>query len=248
MTGYDWPSRRWTVTITIRQQLLLRPFSPPRQLQAYRRELKQLEREARDMPPHRSSCSSQSDLSISPTYSLISVPSPHISGVGAEHSDKMVRPCSSCFRLALGLSREMGASQRRLQQPCGSPALRLFGTSSSSTKNKAHAGASSPLFTCVSRSAWQSLLLHPNRRISSTSAQAQAANTADQATFASVVSSINASLDTSPAQAFLKYSDASPTPFHATAVSAALLEREGFVRLREQDAWDGKIEAGGKYL
>ncbi|CEH15683.1 aspartyl aminopeptidase [Ceraceosorus bombacis] len=64
----------------------------------------------------------------------------------------------------------------------------------------------------------------------------------------SIVSSINSSLETSPAQAFLKYSDASPTPFHATAVSAALLEKDGFVRLKEQDAWDGKIEAGGKYF
>lgn len=50
------------------------------------------------------------------------------------------------------------------------------------------------------------------------------------------------------ASRFLRYVDSSPTPFHATAVSADMLEKAGFVRLRETESWQGLIEAGGKYL
>ncbi len=47
---------------------------------------------------------------------------------------------------------------------------------------------------------------------------------------------------------FLKYVDSSPTPFHATAVSADMLQKAGFQRLKEAESWQGQIEAGGKYL
>ena len=46
---------------------------------------------------------------------------------------------------------------------------------------------------------------------------------------------------------FLKYSDASPTPFHAVATSSAMLEEAGFKKLSESDVWDGGVEKGGKY-
>ncbi|KAK0552673.1 hypothetical protein OC846_001835 [Tilletia horrida] len=46
---------------------------------------------------------------------------------------------------------------------------------------------------------------------------------------------------------FLRYVDASPTPFHATAVSARMLQDAGFVRLRESEPWEGKIKKGGRY-
>lgn len=50
------------------------------------------------------------------------------------------------------------------------------------------------------------------------------------------------------AQKFLKYSDSSPTPFHAVATSADMLQQAGFKRLREADVWDGSVERNGKYL
>jgi aspartyl aminopeptidase len=46
---------------------------------------------------------------------------------------------------------------------------------------------------------------------------------------------------------FLKYSDASPTPFHAVATSVRMLEEAGFKRLTESAVWDGGVEKGGKY-
>lgn len=46
---------------------------------------------------------------------------------------------------------------------------------------------------------------------------------------------------------FLKYSDASPTPFHAVATSSQMLEAAGFKRLKESAIWDGGVEKGGKY-
>ncbi|MFJ4920407.1 M18 family aminopeptidase [Streptomyces sp. NPDC088725] len=39
---------------------------------------------------------------------------------------------------------------------------------------------------------------------------------------------------------------ASPSPYHAVATAAARLEKAGFARVRETDAWDGT--AGGKYV
>ncbi|PWN99913.1 putative aspartyl aminopeptidase [Tilletiopsis washingtonensis] len=50
------------------------------------------------------------------------------------------------------------------------------------------------------------------------------------------------------ARRFLQYVDASPTPFHATATTAAALEAAGFERLQEQQLWDGKVRKGGKYF
>lgn len=50
------------------------------------------------------------------------------------------------------------------------------------------------------------------------------------------------------AQRFLRFVDASPTPFHATATAVAMLEQAGFKRLKEQQVWDGLVEKGGKYL
>ncbi|CAD6927979.1 unnamed protein product [Tilletia controversa] len=47
---------------------------------------------------------------------------------------------------------------------------------------------------------------------------------------------------------FLRYVDASPTPFHATAVSARMLQDAGFERLRESEPWEGKVKKGGRYF
>jgi len=60
---------------------------------------------------------------------------------------------------------------------------------------------------------------------------------------------ISASSNSPPeaAKRFLEYVDASPTPFHATATSARMLEEAGFVKLKEDQVWDGNVEAGGKY-
>lgn len=44
----------------------------------------------------------------------------------------------------------------------------------------------------------------------------------------------------------IAYVAASPSPYHAVANAAARLEKAGFVRVAEHDAWDGA--AGGKYL
>lgn len=49
------------------------------------------------------------------------------------------------------------------------------------------------------------------------------------------------------AQRFLKYVEASPTPFHATASSVAMLEHAGFVQLHEHQSWDEKLFLGGRY-
>ncbi|KDN49618.1 putative aspartyl aminopeptidase [Tilletiaria anomala UBC 951] len=50
------------------------------------------------------------------------------------------------------------------------------------------------------------------------------------------------------ASRFLRYVDKSPTPFHATAVSADMLEKAGFIRLQEAESWQDLIEAGGRYF
>ena len=46
-------------------------------------------------------------------------------------------------------------------------------------------------------------------------------------------------------QQFLDFINASPSGYHAAANLAALLEAEGYCRLREQDAW--QLVPGGKY-
>ncbi|KAF8719143.1 hypothetical protein AX14_011404 [Amanita brunnescens Koide BX004] len=49
------------------------------------------------------------------------------------------------------------------------------------------------------------------------------------------------------ASRFLKFVNASPTPFHAVHNAAAHLERAGFRKIREKDEWEGQIQPGGKY-
>ena len=49
----------------------------------------------------------------------------------------------------------------------------------------------------------------------------------------------------SVSQSLLDFIDRSPTPFHAVAEMAALLEKDDFIALDEKDAWE--LEAGKKY-
>ena len=51
----------------------------------------------------------------------------------------------------------------------------------------------------------------------------------------------------SAALRFIKYVEASPSPFHAAATSAAVLEKAGFTKLHESQPWDGRVHRGGKY-
>ncbi|GAA5831792.1 hypothetical protein JCM11251_003885 [Rhodosporidiobolus azoricus] len=51
-----------------------------------------------------------------------------------------------------------------------------------------------------------------------------------------------------PAQGFVDFVNASPTPFHAVHECVTRLEKAGFVRLHERDPWNGKLEKGGKYF
>jgi len=46
---------------------------------------------------------------------------------------------------------------------------------------------------------------------------------------------------------FLKFVNASPTPFHAVHQAALRLERAGFQKIREKDNWEKNVKAGGKY-
>ncbi|WFD33561.1 aspartyl aminopeptidase [Malassezia cuniculi] len=46
---------------------------------------------------------------------------------------------------------------------------------------------------------------------------------------------------------FIKYVDASPTPFHAVASSVARLEAAGFTKLHEQKDWRGSVRRGGNF-
>ncbi|KAF8897437.1 aspartyl aminopeptidase [Infundibulicybe gibba] len=46
---------------------------------------------------------------------------------------------------------------------------------------------------------------------------------------------------------FLKFVNASPTPFHAVSNAAARLEKAGFQKIREKDEWEKNIRGGGKY-
>jgi len=54
---------------------------------------------------------------------------------------------------------------------------------------------------------------------------------------------------TSPEAAikFLKFVNASPTPFHAVDNAAVRLEKAGFQKLHEQDDWEKDVKPGGKY-
>ena len=55
-----------------------------------------------------------------------------------------------------------------------------------------------------------------------------------------------ATFDRTHTDSLLAYLTASPTPYHAVAEAAALLDKAGFHRLLESDAWDG--HAGGRYV
>ncbi|KAK4153752.1 peptidase M18 [Chaetomidium leptoderma] len=46
---------------------------------------------------------------------------------------------------------------------------------------------------------------------------------------------------------FLDFVNASPTPYHAVANSAALLDAAGFTLIRERDNWASTVKPGGKY-
>lgn len=46
---------------------------------------------------------------------------------------------------------------------------------------------------------------------------------------------------------FLDFVNASPTPYHAVASAASLLEKAGFAKIRERDDWAGAVKPGGKY-
>ncbi|KAL4400209.1 aminopeptidase [Malassezia pachydermatis] len=45
----------------------------------------------------------------------------------------------------------------------------------------------------------------------------------------------------------MQYVEASPSPFHATASSVAMLEQAGFTKLHEHQSWDEKLYLGGRY-
>ncbi|KAK7049600.1 hypothetical protein VNI00_005631 [Paramarasmius palmivorus] len=45
----------------------------------------------------------------------------------------------------------------------------------------------------------------------------------------------------------LNFVNGSPTPFHAVHNASQLLDRAGFQKLREADAWDKELRSGGKY-
>ncbi|TFK43636.1 aspartyl aminopeptidase [Crucibulum laeve] len=46
---------------------------------------------------------------------------------------------------------------------------------------------------------------------------------------------------------FLKFVNASPTPFHAVHNAALRLEKAGFQKIREKDDWEKQVKPGGKY-
>ncbi|KAI6365376.1 hypothetical protein MCOR25_005389 [Pyricularia grisea] len=49
------------------------------------------------------------------------------------------------------------------------------------------------------------------------------------------------------AHEFLDFVNASPTPYHAVATSASLLEKAGFELIKERDNWSHSLRPGGKY-
>jgi hypothetical protein len=55
------------------------------------------------------------------------------------------------------------------------------------------------------------------------------------------------SSETGPAQAFVNFVNASPTPYHAVHNAASLLEKKGFIRLNERESWKGQIKPNGRY-
>lgn len=61
------------------------------------------------------------------------------------------------------------------------------------------------------------------------------------------MASAAAQTPTEPAEAFLDFVNASPSPFHAVHEAAARLEAGGFVRLDEKADWAETVRPGGKY-
>lgn len=49
------------------------------------------------------------------------------------------------------------------------------------------------------------------------------------------------------AKEFLSFDDASPSPYHATATIASMLDKAGFERLKESEKWNCTLKAGGRY-
>ncbi|KIK06798.1 hypothetical protein K443DRAFT_674082 [Laccaria amethystina LaAM-08-1] len=47
---------------------------------------------------------------------------------------------------------------------------------------------------------------------------------------------------------FIKFVNASPTPFHAVHNAALRLEKAGFQKIREKDSWENEVQPGGKYF
>ncbi|KAF1353229.1 aspartyl aminopeptidase [Delphinella strobiligena] len=50
-----------------------------------------------------------------------------------------------------------------------------------------------------------------------------------------------------PAQDFLDFVNASPTPFHAVAEAKQRLDKAGYKQIKERDSWSSTIVPGGKY-
>ncbi|KAK4983373.1 hypothetical protein LTR50_007273 [Elasticomyces elasticus] len=50
-----------------------------------------------------------------------------------------------------------------------------------------------------------------------------------------------------PAEQFLDFVNASPTPFHAVHEAKQRLEKAGFKKIRERDPWSSNLSPGGKY-
>ncbi|KAF7846567.1 hypothetical protein BT93_L4144 [Corymbia citriodora subsp. variegata] len=50
-----------------------------------------------------------------------------------------------------------------------------------------------------------------------------------------------------PAEEFLDFVNASPTPFHAVQSAKARLEKAGFKQIKERDPWSSTLTPGGKY-
>jgi hypothetical protein len=46
---------------------------------------------------------------------------------------------------------------------------------------------------------------------------------------------------------FLSFVNASPTPFHAVHNAIVRLEKAGFQKVLEKDAWEDSVQPGGKY-
>ncbi|KAI9296319.1 aspartyl aminopeptidase [Neoconidiobolus thromboides FSU 785] len=62
-----------------------------------------------------------------------------------------------------------------------------------------------------------------------------------------VSSVLTSSLYEKHTKGFLKFINASPSPFHAVKNIKERLHENGFLELKERDSWNGKLEKNGKY-